>query len=466
MNWVWHDPLPPSFWPVLMVALSVCFAFLAVTRARGGWFAPLASVNCFLIAAESVVLSHPELAPWRAQVLVMRLWELPIVTGICALCLVQAGVLAWPGHAAAPFGEAAFRPRLRRVLKAAPAAMFSAWFLALLGQMIWPVPMFDPFARMTTRDFFVIAPLCLPILFYLVLLAWVFAKAAGPRTPSLRLRAKNLFLFVGIFSYFLMTLNVVVGYGVQAFAPEELHRPIMKAQFVLDDNLLLVVVVALPAGLALGTTSAAGDLLLRAAYPALLKLRDRTEARRWQLAASGKLRRLTRVLYHANSAADLLAMSGGERARTVAAVELASILTDSSDNAPEITPEESRRLLALQRELLHDERLAEILACAKTLDEDSAENRETTFDDPLHDALEAALVLTENRRQVDTSPERFDEAPWFHLAAVAAEAAGIVQQVPRTGIPSGELTRRRVVRAYEEAAMQIAARSATVRSRR
>jgi hypothetical protein len=59
-----------------------------------------------------------------------------------------------------------------------------------------------------------------------------------------------------------------------------------------------------------------------------------------------------------------------------------------------------------------DERLAEILTCAKTLDEGSAGNRETSSsDDPLHDALEAALVLTESGRQVDASPERFDEEP-------------------------------------------------------
>jgi hypothetical protein len=43
------------------------------------------------------------------------------------------------------------------------------------------------------------------------------------------------------------------------------------------------------------------------------------------------------------------------------------------------------------------------------------------------------------------------------LAAVAAEAAGILLQGPRTGVLIGELTRRRVVRAYEEAAAQTAA---------
>jgi hypothetical protein len=458
MNWDFFvNALPSFFWPVLMAALSLCFAVLALTRARGGWFAPLASANCFLIAAESVVLSDPELAPWRAQVLVMRLWELPIVTGICAMCLVQAGVLAWPRRSATPFGEAAFRPRLRRVLMAAPATMFSAWLLALVGQMIWPVPIFDPFARMTTRDFFVIAPLCLPILFYLALLSWLFAKAAGPRVPSLRLRAKNLSLFVGIFSYFLVVVNVVVGYGVQAFAPDELLRPITRAQFVLDDTLLLAVAVALPLGLALGTAPAAGELLLRTAYPALLKLRDRIEARRWQLAGSGKLRRLTRALYHANGAADLLAMSDSERARTVAAVELASILADPPDDAPEITPEKSLQLLALQRELLCDGRLAELSARSKSLDKGPSDNRETA-DDPLHDALEAALALTDNGRETVDSPERFDGAHWFHLAAVIAEAASVVPpQNPPPGGSIAELTRRRVARAYQEAATRASA---------
>jgi hypothetical protein len=253
VNWTWTEHLPPFFWPVLMAALSVCFAVLALTRARGGWFAPLASVNCFLIAVESVVLSHPELAPWRAQVLVMRLTELPIVTGVCAMCLGQAGVLSWPRRSAAPFGEAAFRPRLRRVLMASPAAMFSAWLLALVGQMIWPVPSFDPFAPWRPRDFFLLAPLCLPILTYLALLSWLFAKAAGPRAPSSRLRAKNLSLSIGIFAYFLVLVNVVVGCGVQAFAPDGPRQAITRVQFVLDDHLVVVSLVALPLALALGT---------------------------------------------------------------------------------------------------------------------------------------------------------------------------------------------------------------------
>jgi hypothetical protein len=460
MNWdLFVNALPPYFWPVLMVVLSVCFVILALTRARGGWFAPLASANCFLIAAESVVLSHPELTPWRAQVLVMRLWELPTVTGICAMCLVQAGVLAWPRCTAAPFGEAAFRPRLRKVLLAAPAAMYSAWFLALVGQMIWPVPIFDPFARMTTRDFFVIAPLCLPILFYLALLSWLFAKAASPRAPSLRLRAKNFSLFVGIFSYFLVVVNVVVGYGVQTFAPDELLRPITRAQFVLDDSLLLLVAVALPVGLALGTAPAAGELLLRTSYPALLKLRDRIEARRWQLAGSGKLRRLTRALYHANHAADLLGMSDGERARTVTAVELASILADPPDDAPEITPEKSLQLLTLQREFLRDKRLAELFARSKSLDEGPPDNGKPA-DDPFPDALEAALVLTNNAPEAVGSPDGFDGAPWFQLAAVVAEAASIVPpQNLRPGDSIAELTRRRVAHAYQEAATRAALRA-------
>jgi hypothetical protein len=253
--------------------------------------------------------------------------------------------------------------------------------------MIWPVPIFDPFARMATRDFLVIAPLCLPILFYLALLSWLFAKAAGRRVASLRLRAKNSFLFVGILSYFLVVVNAVVGYGVQTFAPDDLLRPITRAQFVLDDGLLLVVAVALPIGLALGTVPATGELLFRTAYPAFLKLRDRIEARRWQLVGSGRLRQLTRALYHANGAAELLAMSDSERARTVAAVELASILADPLEEAPEITPANSRRLLGLQRELLHDERLAGLLAWSKSLDRGLSERCERA-DDPLHDALD------------------------------------------------------------------------------
>ena len=448
MNWTWMEALPPFFWPVVLTALGICFAVLARTRARGGWLAPLASINCFLLAAESVALNHPELAPWRAQVLMMRLTELPIVTGISAMCLVQAGVLAWPRRTAMPFGEAAGNPRLRRVLIAAPAAMFSAWLLALIGQMIWPVPSFDPFAAWRPRDFFLLAPLCLPILFYLALLSWLFAKAAGPRALSGRLRAKNLSLSIGIFAYFLVVVNVVVGYGVQAFVPDGARQAITRVQFVLDDHLVIVPLVALPLALALGTAPSAGEFLLHTTYPVLLKLRDRLEVRRWQLAGSGRLRRLTRALYHANAAAELLGMSEDDRERTVAAVELSAILVDPPDDAPEITPEKMRRLLALQRELLRDGQLAGLLSRPKTLVRDT--HHEAAPEDPFSDAIEAALALVENKVEPPTSLERFGQAPWFHLAAVVAESAGIVQP-PETSAAdanSGDLVSGQVARAY------------------
>ena len=448
MNWTWMQPLQPFFWPVLLAALAICFAVLARTRARGGWFAPLASINCFLLAAESVALNHPELAPWRAQVLIMRLTELPIVTGISAMCLVQAGVLAWPRRAAIPFGEAAANPRLRRVLMAAPAAMFSAWLLAFIGQMIWPVPSFDPFAPWRPRDFFLLAPLCLPILLYLALLSWLFAKAAGPHAPSGRLRAKNLSLSVGIFAYFLVVVNVVVGYGVQAFAPDGARQAVTRVQFVLDDHLVVIPLVALPLALALGTAPSASEILLRTTYPALLKLRDRIEVRRWQLAGSGRLRRLTRALYHANAAAELLGMSEADRERTVAAVELTAILADPPGDAPEITPEKMRRLLALQRELMRDRQLAGLLSRPKALVRDT--HHEAAPEDPLSDALEAALALVENRAMPPTSLERLGQAPWFHLAAVVAESAGIVQPTETSAAHgnSGNLARHQVARAY------------------
>jgi hypothetical protein len=341
---------------------------------------------------------------------------------------------------------------------AAPAAMFSAWLLALVGQMIWPVPSFDPFAPWRPRDFFLLAPLCLPILTYLALLSWLFAKAAGPRAPSSRLRAKNLSLSIGIFAYFLVLVNVVVGYGVQAFAPDGPRQAITRVQFVLDDHLVVVSLVALPLALALGTAPSAGEFLLRTTYPALLKLRDRLEVRRWQLAGSGRLRRLTRSLYHANGAADLLGLSGDDRERTIAAVELSAILTDPPDDAPEITPEKMRRLLALQRELLRDGQPAGLLSRPNTLVQDADEDHEAAPEDPLSDALEAALALVENKAEPPTSLERFGQASWIHLATVVAESAGIVQAPETLAVDanSGNLARHQVARAYL-AAQQVGA---------
>ena len=454
----------PPFWAALIGALGVVFAVLALTRAKGGWFAPLASVNCLLLAAEGIFVARPELAPWRAQVLAMRLTELPIVTGLAATCLAQAGVLAWPRRGAMPFGEAALRPAVRRTLKAAPFLLLAAWLAALVGQLLWPVNAFDPFAPWRPRDFFLLAPLCIPMMFYLALLGWLFGKAAGPSTPSKRLRAKNLSLSAGVSAYCLVVVNVVVGYGVQAFAPERLLRPITMVQFIVDDILIAIVLVALPLGLALGNAPAAGKVLKNAYYP-LMALRPKLEARRWQLAASGGLRRLTRALYHVDRAADLLGILQLDREKTSTTIELVWVLKNRPENAPELSPENMRRSLALQRRLLVKGPLAGVMGPPKSLlratehaepdaaGEPGARHARLPHEDTFSDALEAAVTLTGDPDDKKALPDRTRLSHWYQLAAVVAQDAGMVAAPDRPIPQSEEVDRvwRRALRAYQAA---------------
>lgn len=455
-------------WVAIFGALGVVFAVLALTRARGGWLAPLASLNCLLVAAEGIFLVRPELAPWRAQVLAMRLAELPSVTSVAATCLVQAGLLAWPRRGAMPFGEAAFRPALRRVLKAAPFFLFAAWLAALVGQLIWPVNAFDPFARWRPRDFFLLAPLCIPLMFYLALLGWLFGKAAGPSAHNRRLRAKNLSLSAGVSAYCLVIANVVVGYGVQAFAPLHLLRPITRAQLLIDDILFKIVLVGLPLGLALGTAPAAHKLLKRAYYP-LMALRPKLEARRWQLAASGGLRRLTRALYHVDRAADLLGIPDLDREKTSVAVELLWVLKNEPEHAPELTAENMHRSLALQRWLLLEGPLASVMGPPKSLlrasehpEDDVAadaargpEGRPARLppEDTFSDALEAAVALAGDSEDRRALPHEKRLSPWYQLAAVVAQDAEMIAALDRPTPQTEEIEQvwRRALRAYQAA---------------
>jgi hypothetical protein len=456
MSWSWLDPLSLYSAPFVLTALFVSSAVLALTRTRGGWLAPLLALNFFLLAAEAAALSWFALPPARVQVLVMRLMELPVVSTISAMCLSQAGVLAWRRRPALPFGEVARRPELRKVLVAAPVALFAAWALALVGEMIWPVPAYDPFASMPLRNFLLITPLCVPTLFYLALLSWLFGKAAGRRTPSLRLRGKNLFFSLGTFAYFLMNLNVVVGFGVLTFAPDGLRETITRAQFVVEDELILVITVTIPLGLALGSAPVAYEVLRRAYYP-LMELRPKLEARNWQLSGASEMRGLTQALYHANTAANLLAMPEADWERTVTTVELLWTLVNAPTSAPEMNEENMRRLLVLQRELFGETPLTNLMRPSKTLDYDLNANQPPP-EDPFSDALEATLALAGHGVEARSASERFGRSPWFQLAAVVAENAGIAHalKTPANETTEMEITRHRAARAYQ-AAQQAAA---------
>jgi hypothetical protein len=448
VNETWLDPLPSFLPPFVFAGLAACLAILSCTRAKGGWFAPLVAVYSAILAAEFVVLSYFDLPTWRAEVLIARIMELPAIAGISGVCLAQAGRLGCSRRGAAPFGEAATREWLRKVLAAGPAVLLGAWLLALVAEMIWPAPVLEPFAPAPPRDFFIILFLAMPTFFYLALLGWLFAKAGGPRVPTARLRLKNLSFSIGTFAYLLLNTNVVAQIAVAAFLPDGPRRAVTSAQIALQDRLMIVVTLAVAFGLALTAAPAVNEVLLRTTYPTLMRVRDRFEARRWQIVAAGRVKRLRYATHYATEAASLMGIPEGELTKALTAIELVAILANPPEDAPEITPDKARHLLALQHEILREKSLAHLLGWSKALHGDLSEDREVLSSDSFNDALEAALLLAEAPHDHNGVAEHLRHAFWFHLAAVAAAGAGILPHDLPRGSDRYNLTRRRALRAY------------------
>lgn len=432
MEW-WLEPLPRTFGIGLVMALAVCFAVLYQTKARGSKLAMLASLNCTIFSVFGVAIFFFDLPAWRIQIFIERLIELPVVTSIAILCLLLARRMTES------------EPCLKRVLLVAPAALLSAWFLAFVGEIIWPQPILDPFAQMPLRNFLLLVPLCGPILFYLALLTYLFARAAGPRALTMRLKVQNFLLAVGICAYLLVLVNVVVGYGFQTFTSGEFLQEITEVQIAIEDRLFIVIALTVPLALFLSTAHAANRILLKTRVLELLALRDRFETRRWQLTGIGALNGLTRARYHARQAAALMNLSEYESEKTITTVELAAILTNH-DLPEEISSVRAQQLLALHGEIsrLEPGLLNSPLSQSVQLEECGMRPE---IPDHFPEALEGAVRLAQPSMHSNTTPAEFMNSVWYGLASVVCAENDLLDGIPEA---AGSLSYNRASRAYRE----------------
>ena len=427
MDWLFQ-PLPRTPVLFLSASLAVVVLLLALTRLRRTRLAPLAAANLALIVMWGAMWGVFEPSPWRTQVVVMRFMELPVVCGIAVLCVAQAGRLTPSEY------------RLRRALRAAPALLGCAWVLAFAGELAWPEPSLDPFAEMPVRNWALLTALCVPFQSYIWLLTFLFARAAGPRSPTRRLRAQNFFLAVAVGGYALSSVNVLIGYAVLAFLENPARREATLVQFLVEDRLFLVWAPALLLGLVLAALPAAAASAAQVAEGlTVIPLRERFEGLAWRLEAGGALKRLTRPLHHLRVAARNLGLPETDAAKATQAVKLAAIM--SSPKAPaDLSRERAGDLLAR-------------LEASGVSRNDPPALRPTGRDEPafeagnpahLSEVLDAALELS-----VPTAnPVRARPPAWFELARAACVDAGIASTGGMIEYPGYEKARG----AYREAA--------------
>lgn len=409
MDWLF-EPLPRMLALVLSVFILGTVTVLALTRLRGTWFAPLAAANLALVLLWGHVWEVFEPAPWRIQVAVMRLMELPLLTGLAVLCVVQARRLTPSEH------------RLRWALRVAPTVLVCAWVAAVVGEQVWPRPTLDPFAEMPVKNWILLTVLCVPFQTYIWTLTFLFARSAGPRSPTRRLRAQNFLLAVAVGGYAMSSVNVLVGYAVLALSENPIRREITLIQFLIEERLFLVWSPALLLGLLLAATPAAARAVRAADALAVLPLRERFEGFAWRLEAGGALRRLTRPLYHLRRAADDLGLPEADAAKALQAVKLAAVM--GSPRVPaDLTRQSAGELLA-RLEAVRIPGTVPPAPLPSVGERSGSKVTTSAAPDYLPEVLDAALELSASTASMEIakSPNR---PTWFELARVACTDAGI-----------------------------------------
>lgn len=423
MGWL-SELLSRPLWLILNGSFVMLVFLLALTRLRGTWFAVLAGSNMLILLLLSSSVEHFESSPWRLQVFIQRFMEFPLVCGVAVLCLVQSRRMTLSEH------------RLRKTLRAAPALLVGAWVVTLAGEQAWPHPSLNLFAELPVRNWVLLTVLCIPLQSYLWGMAFLFFRAAGSRSPTNRLRLQNISLAVAIGGAALSNLNVVAGYAVLAFLENPARTNVTLLSLAIEDQLFFLWGPALLGGLLLAAFPAAVQEVRAPDALALLPVRERFEGLLWRLEAVGSLRRLTRPLFHLQTAAVELGISEDDIAKAVQAVKVAAVLS-----SPKVPP-------ALSRERAHD-LLSRLEACGAWQMHPPASwsfgyTGLCKVSNPAHlsEILHAALHLAS---PVSGSPSNLRSA-WFDLAHAVCTDVGITNEEN-----PADLAYKRTLEAYRQA---------------
>lgn len=400
----------------LSTALALATILLLTRVSKFGVFA----VANFLLGA---VIFGAEVAfgfsGWRSEILAASVVELPAVLLISWVCLALVGGL--PGRLNSPPSEPVVRhPWLRRVLGWAPAALLACWMLGVLAGLAWPSPAMHPYASAPAQFLAFKWPISISQTVYASLAATAFAMAATSVSSASVLRVRN-----GAFAVSMAMLALIGGEsallaGARLWVDSQNRREVVNSLLVFETAVAVVCFASLIFGVALRYTPVIAAAVLSKVHTGWLPARERLESSGWQSLAGGRTRGVARVTYRIEEAARLAGLTRLDAERAVAAIQLIAVMRDPSTETGGITPEAARELHDMEEEILRDEELASKIRSSLQRRADTGDVR-PLYVAPLQDALKAALDLT------DTQGCRAEKRPvWFHLAALAAVDAGLV----------------------------------------
>lgn len=402
----------------LLAALALTVTLVLTRASKFGVFA----VANFLLAA---MVFGAEAAfgfsGWRSEILAASVVELPAMLLISWVCLALVGGL--PGQLNSPPSEPVVRrPRLRRVLGWAPAALLACWAVGVLIGLAWPSPAMQPYSAAPARFLAFKWPISISQTVFAGLAATVFAMAAVSASSAAVLRLRN-----GAFATSMAMLALIGGEsaliaGTRLWDDGESRREVIELLFLFETAFAIVCFASLVFGLTLRYTPAIAATVLSRVHTGWLPARERLESFGWQSVAGGRTRGVSRVIYRLEEAARLAGLPRSDVERAVAAVQLMAVMQHPTTETGVVTPEAARELYDMEKEILRDEVLASKIHASLQKRADNAEGT-PLYVAPLQDALKAALDLT------DTHEHRPESRPlWFYLVVVAAVDAGLIEE--------------------------------------
>jgi hypothetical protein len=403
---------------------SVClFAALALTTAllltRFSKFGVFAVANLLLGAMVFGAEVAFGFSGWRSEILAASVVELPAVLLISWVCLALVGGL--PGRLNHPPSEPVVRrPRIRKVLAWAPAALLACWILGVLIGLAWPSPAMQPYAAAPMQFLAFKWPISVSQTVYAGLAATVFAMAAASVSSAPVLRLRN-----GAFAVSMAMLALIGGEsaiiaGARLWVDGRDRREIIGSLFVFETAFAVVCFASLVFGVTLRYTPAIAATVLSKVHTGWLPARERLESSGWQSVAGGRTRGVSRATRRVEEAARLVGLPRLDAEKAVAAIQLIAVMRHPSTETGGVTPEAARELYEMESEILRDEVLASKIKSSLHRRADDAVGP-PLYVAPLQEALKAALDLTDTHEQGATA-----RPLWFHLTAVAAADAGLI----------------------------------------
>lgn len=416
--------LPPQFF-LSLVLLCCVVLFFWLYGLKRSWFPLLTGVAFLALFVQICVIPHADLASWRMQTLLARVFEIPSLLVLADLCLKQRDKSSWSSAS------------LRSCLLAAPAVLVAGWLGAFVLQMAWPVPALDLHAQHPAYSLHIELGRSIPLIAYSLLLS-VLWYLQSRETRSSRIRWQNIGLAVSMFCFFLLHVNAVAALGVATIPSAETRTSIGEAQDAFQNYVAVPLVLGLALFAALIVPhSAASNGLLTKPYVAFSRLRDDLELRKWREAFSQDTRPPMKAMHYAGEAATLLSLEPAHRERSEKTIDFVSALTGSVADASGADLPVLDRLVQLRARICADRKVNPLRR-----DSDAA---------IYLDAVYAACLMTCRKVPPSTSEPDITSSLWFNLAMVACRSlAASDEGRPKLSVGDSQ-TYRRAEAAFDQA---------------